>query len=153
MTLSPLPIFFILAAIGIAMRGQQKNIASKTKLAFSTPMRSQGLFIAMISGLTIEKIRMEIRSTVESLPFVQAVWGFGSYFRRETSRDIDLLVIVNCPIDELLHNTKTLRHAIAKLEDTFDQPIDLLIVTPTEFFERPLRDMDQLVMVYLADEK
>ncbi|WP_431523442.1 nucleotidyltransferase domain-containing protein [Mesorhizobium captivum] len=102
----------------------------------------------MISGNTTRKIRTEIRSILEGCSSFQSAWGFGSYFRGEAFKDVDILVVVDCERDKLLFLTRQLKAEVLNLERELGMIFDLLILTVREFAQRPLRDMDQMVLLY-----
>lgn len=85
---------------------------------------------------------------VEGVPAVEAVWGFGSYFRGEAYDDVDVLIVLRCSHEELTGQTRSLRSAFLIAERELKLQFDLLFLTPEEFSSRPLRDMDQLVPLY-----
>lgn len=90
----------------------------------------------------------EVCEVGRSHPDVEAIYGFGSFFRGEQHRDIDLLCVVTCERDELLANGVALRSCLSSLSDRRGEVVDLLIVNPAEFAEAPLRDMEELVVIY-----
>ena len=102
----------------------------------------------MTFGTTIGRTRTEIRSTVETFPSVVSAWGFGSHFRGEAFDDVDVLVILDCSRDAIVRLSNNLRVAFVELGGNLGVKFDLLILTPTEFALRPLRDMDQLTSIY-----
>lgn len=101
----------------------------------------------MTSGPTIRRIRTEIRSTLESYDRILSIWGFGSFFREEEFHDIDILVVVTALGEQLLSDSMAIRADLLSIERRVGIPIDALILTPTEFKSRPLRDMDELVRI------
>lgn len=101
----------------------------------------------MPSGPTTRRIRTEIRSTLERNDRIQSIWGFGSFFRGEGFRDIDILVVVTGSGAQLLADSKAIRADFLAVEMRLGIPIDPLILTTTEFESRPLRDMDELVRI------
>ncbi len=101
----------------------------------------------MISGTITRKIKTAIQSTVEGFSAVESVWGFGSFFRGDVYNDVDVLIVLSAPREELTELTSALRSAFIIVERDFNLKFDLLFLTPEEFSSRPLRDMDQLVLI------
>ena len=101
----------------------------------------------MISGRITRKIRMEIRSIIDECASIEEVWGFGSYFRGGCFNDVDILVIIDCERDRLMAMVRHLRERFLELGRELGLKLGLLILTPKEFAERPLRDMDQLILL------
>jgi predicted nucleotidyltransferase len=102
----------------------------------------------MISGPTIKKTKMEIRSTLKFCPFVQSAWGFGSFFRGSEFKDIDIVVVLRCPRGQILEYSKIVRYDMRAVGGSLGRQIDVLILTSSEFAERPLREADRLVLLY-----
>lgn len=101
----------------------------------------------MISGLITKRIRTEIRSTLEGRDRIRGIWGFGSFFRQHEFGDIDVLIVVAASGKQLLSDSKAIRALLLTIEIRVGISIDPLILTVTEFENRPLRDMDQLVRI------
>lgn len=104
-------------------------------------------------GPTIARIRTGIQSTVEAIPSVMSVWGFGSFFRNEAFNDVDILMVLLCPKELLVGHSKDVKGKLANLEGEIGVEFDVLILTPEEFESQPLRDMDQLVCIYQRPER
>ena len=102
----------------------------------------------MTSGTIIRETKTAIQSTVKDFLAVEAVWGFGSFFRCEAYNDVDVLIVLSVPHEELTELTSALRSAFMIAERDLALQFDLLFLTPEEFSSRPLRDMDQLVLLY-----
>lgn len=92
----------------------------------------------------------EIGSILTNFECIEGVWGFGSFFRSVIYNDIDLLVVVNCERGALLATSRTLRFAFDEMAAEIGVPLDLLVLTSREFQERPLREMNELVPLYVA---
>jgi predicted nucleotidyltransferase len=102
----------------------------------------------MISGLTIKRIKTEIQIILADSEFVASAWGFGSFFRSSKYNDIDVLVVVECDRNVLLNVSNAIRSAFSDLEASVGVSLDLLILTSREFMERPLIEMDRIVLLY-----
>lgn len=113
--------------------------------------RSPERSTATTFGDTCARIRAEIADILRSHHSVVSAWGFGSFFRGEPHRDIDILVVVAVPQDKLLDTARQLRATMLEVEQKHGSPIDLLILTEAEFESRPLRSMSELVQIPITD--
>lgn len=95
-------------------------------------------------------IKREILCISTSLHSVSAVYGFGSFFRGATYDDIDLIVVLSCDWRDILLVSTPLRTAIHKLGERLGVKFDLTVLTLPEFAERPIRDMNELALIYSA---
>lgn len=94
-----------------------------------------------------EQTKVAIAEILSPHPSVLSAWGFGSFFRGEGHHDIDVLVVVAVTQDRLLDTAREVRAALIEIEQMIGVPLDLLILTESEFESGPLRDMDQLVRI------
>jgi len=102
----------------------------------------------MITGVTTSEIKKEIRCIITAgQRNVLAVFGFGSHFRGESYRDIDILVVLKPKCGPLLPTYYSLKRALEELSEHLGVAIDLTVLTWEEFADRPLRDMDSLVEI------
>jgi predicted nucleotidyltransferase len=93
-------------------------------------------------------MRTEILREAEGLEGIAALYGMGSYFRGEASyRDIDLVIVVDCARADLLAKGHEIRRSFVNLGERLGVAFDLTILTPREFAEKPLRDMDALELL------
>jgi hypothetical protein len=99
----------------------------------------------MTTGLTIEKMGMEIRSIIIELPDVDAAFGFGSFFRNQPFHDVDVLVVLKPGCCSNLRVYYELQGCFRELGLRFEVCIDFTVLTSREFSERPLIDMDSLI--------
>ena len=97
------------------------------------------------------RVRAVIAERLRRHSSVLSVWGFGSFFRGERHHDIDVLVVVAVPQDRLLDTAREVRAALTEIEHTIGLPIDVLILTESEFESRPLRNMGELVCIVSAN--
>ena len=102
----------------------------------------------MTSGVTIAKTKTAIQTTSVKIEAILSVWGFGSFFRSKSFKDIDLLVVTDSSDDDLLQTSKAIRIAFRDVECELRVPLDITILTEREYDERPLREMDQLRRLY-----
>jgi hypothetical protein len=72
----------------------------------------------------------------------------GSYFKRSTFEDIDLVVVVDCQTTRLMESARLVRDTFCDLEQLAKTRLDLTIFTPSEFSSAPLRDMATLEPLY-----
>lgn len=90
----------------------------------------------------------EILGTLSTIDDVVSVWGFGSFFRGdERAKDIDLLAVVkrgNLNLEAI----RKIRKQFNKVGHKFGLNVDLTILTCSEFAEKPLREMDELVLLF-----
>jgi predicted nucleotidyltransferase len=102
----------------------------------------------MISGAIISTMTREILCTLSTINDVASVWGFGSFFRGdEGAKDIDLLAVVkrgNLNLEAI----RTIRKQFNQVGNKFGLNVDLTILTCSEFAEKPLREMDELVLLF-----
>lgn len=101
----------------------------------------------MTFGPTTRRIRTGIRFILDHCSGLQSVWGFGSYFRGDAFNDVDLLTVVDCDRAELVKMTRQVRERFLKMDRELGLTLHLLVLTAEEFSERPLRDMDELVLL------
>ncbi|MFJ3050768.1 nucleotidyltransferase domain-containing protein [Pseudomonas nitroreducens] len=86
---------------------------------------------------------------MSKLLYIDAVFGFGSFFRSEKYNDIDLAIIINCPREQQLENLNKIIDTSRSLSKEINIPIDITPFTRAEFAENPLREMSSLVTIYL----
>lgn len=94
---------------------------------------------------------MAIQSIASVETKLKAVYGFGSAFRGESFRDIDILAVVGDDQARRLDAYYELRAALEIAVEEYGRPIHLTMLTEPEFRSRPLRDMNQLVMVWRGE--
>jgi predicted nucleotidyltransferase len=89
----------------------------------------------------------EIRPIFTDRPEVFAIYGFGSFFRGESYRDIDLLVVLECEHQQVLDVFSAIRTEFILLGTRLKVQFDLTVLTKEEFAGKPLRDMDSLKVI------
>jgi len=98
---------------------------------------------------TIDAIVREIRCIFAEQTEVYAVFGFGSYFRREQPyRDIDVLVVLKPDRDQILPTFCRVKSDLEQMGKRMAVSLDLTFLKFEEFADRPLRDMDSLVDIF-----
>jgi predicted nucleotidyltransferase len=97
-------------------------------------------------------MKREILSITSICPDIQAVYGFGSFFRAEPYNDIDVLIVLRCNRIHILSAFKRIKAGFDKLGETQNVDFDLLVLTEAEFAEKPLRDMGSLIPIYFAPQ-
>ena len=97
-------------------------------------------------------MKRAIRNITFALPTIEGAYGFGSYFRSEVFSDVDVLIVLGGHSTERLRTFAHLREKFAELELELGVSFDLTILTPREFSERPLREMNSLVALVDPDE-
>jgi len=99
----------------------------------------------MNSGLTKNLIQTELAQSLTGIQQIDAVFGFGSYFRGEPFNDIDLALVFKEDCENVL---ETYELVLSRLKEATDRLGVRLHVTPftaREFQERPLREHALLV--------
>lgn len=133
---------------GYTQEAKEYCIDNKIGIYVSDEMSGDGG--KMSSGHTISEIKTEIRSIFTSLPEVSSVYGFGSFFRGEQHSDIDVMVVLSCDRQRILHVFDMLRKHIRLLGERLNVRFDLIVLTGDEFAEEPIRDMELLHLIYRA---
>lgn len=72
----------------------------------------------------------------------------GSFFRGHQYNDVDFVAVVESDNESLLNVGERIRRSLAEIEQELGAPVDVLILTTSEFQQQPLRDMSTLVPVY-----
>lgn len=91
---------------------------------------------------------MEIQSILLDSPdLFKEVYGFGSFFSKREFNDIDILGVSHRHSDPI-QTHKIFRCFRERIHNLFKVNVDFLIFTEDEFRDRPLRDMDQLVILF-----
>lgn len=106
----------------------------------------------MSTGHIANEIRTAIRSITSVEGQLDAVFGFGSFFRGEPFRDIDVLAVTSHANSELLPTYYLLMAALEPIAARAGCPVHLAMFTPNEFGSRPLRDMHELQLLWTASQ-
>jgi predicted nucleotidyltransferase len=95
---------------------------------------------------------MVIRSITSIERHLEAVFGFGSFFRGEPFRDIDILAVTSGQNTDTLLTYYLLSDALEPIAVRAGHPVHLTMFTPDEFSARPLRDMHELKPLWRVGE-
>lgn len=79
---------------------------------------------------------------------LETVYGFGSAFRNEPFRDIDILAVVKDGPTVALDTYYALRTSLENATRMYGAPIHLTMLTEVEFASRPLRCMNALTPLW-----
>lgn len=93
-----------------------------------------------------------MRSITSIERHLDAVFGFGSFFRGEPFRDIDVLAVTSHENTETLRTYYLVSDALGPISVRAGCPVHLMVLTPDEFSARPLRDMDELQPLWKAGD-
>ncbi|WP_369406449.1 nucleotidyltransferase domain-containing protein [Candidatus Thiosymbion oneisti] len=110
-------------------------------------MKCQGRYGVIDTGLTIKKIKKEIQSTLTG-DDIYGVWGFGSFFREERYNDIDILIVVKPGSKNALGEYYESKKRLDEISEKIGVPIDMTFLTYTEYCERPLLEMNNLLTIF-----
>lgn len=103
----------------------------------------------MNTGITRSQIEAQLRDLMRELENVDALYGFGSFFRSTEYNDIDLVVVISCSRHEQVRAYEEIIEACAPLSRRIGARFDITPLTPTEFVEKPLYEMQNLVPIYI----
>ena len=102
----------------------------------------------MNTGLTIKKIKTEIQSIFIKQPDIFGVYGFGSFFRSQEYKDIDLLLVSKNNSLSPLNTYYCAKPKLDELSKKIGVEIDITFLTYSEYLGKPLLEMDNLVTIY-----
>jgi len=103
----------------------------------------------MNTGITKSQIKAQLRDLMRGLKNVDALYGFGSFFRASEYNDIDLVVVISCCRHEQLRIYEEIKKACGPISKRIGVWFDITPLTPSEFAEEPLREMKSLVPIYI----
>lgn len=104
------------------------------------------------TGRIANEIRTAIRATIFIEEQLDAVFGFGSFFRGEPFREIDVLAVTSHANTELLPTYYLLMSALEPISARAGCPVHLVMFTPDEFGTKPLRDMHALQLLWATSQ-
>jgi predicted nucleotidyltransferase len=102
----------------------------------------------MNSGLTKNWIRTELSQKLTGMSEVEAVFGFGSFFRDEAFGDVDLAVVFREDCDDTLSAFEQVLERLKTVDEVLGLHLDVIPFTAKEFKSRPLREHAQLVPLF-----
>jgi predicted nucleotidyltransferase len=91
---------------------------------------------------------MAIQSITSVESRLEAVYGFGSAFRGEPFRDIDILAVVKAEPSVALDTFYDLRIALENATTIYGAPVHLTMLTEVEFASKPLRCMNAMTLLW-----
>lgn len=98
-------------------------------------------------------MKREIRSTSLLAGDVIGVFGFGSFFRNEPFRDVDVLIVVEENISTLANRSNRIRELFIAAGAELSVIFDVKIFTLIEFVGKPLINMGDLVDIVPISER
>lgn len=101
----------------------------------------------MIIGIIRKKIKTAIQLRLEGKSEIFGVFGFGSFFRRDSFNDIDLLVVVDDHCDYPLQVFYDVKNILDDIGLEFGIAIDITYLSYSEYSRKPLRESDNLVPI------
>jgi predicted nucleotidyltransferase len=110
----------------------------------TSPTKCQELFGATNIGPIASAIRTAIRSITSVEKELEAVYGFGSFFKGKRFNDIDLLAVAVSDNSMPLSTFYKLSSALKSVEVLAKAPVHITLLTSAEYLSRPLRDMNEL---------
>ena len=102
----------------------------------------------MNTGLTKSQIESEVLRAVAGESQIEAVFGFGSFFRGEAFTDVDLAIIFTEDCSDTLAVYEQLIPNLKLAQDSLGVRFDITPLTVSEFRQRPLRDQNRLVLLF-----
>lgn len=105
-------------------------------------------FLKPTTGYRQVRLAKAARKAGSAFRRIQSVWGFGSAFRNGSFSDIDLLVVLLSGPSSLARDARHAKYILNVKVPRWHVPIDILVVTDREKRECPLRDMDQLELLF-----
>lgn len=78
---------------------------------------------------------------------VVGIFGFGSFFRGEPYRDVDILVVVESDVLVLAALASSVIEKFKNLECAMEVKFDVKVFTRVEFSGRPLMNMGEIVEI------
>ena len=99
----------------------------------------------MNSGITKNLIQIELARSLTDIPQIDAVFGFGSYFRGQPFNDVDLAVVFKEDCEDALAVFELVLSRLKESENRLGVHLDITPFTAKEFRERPLREHALLV--------
>ncbi len=86
----------------------------------------------------------EIASIITEVE-IDAIYGFGSFFRSDVFSDIDIVIVCNSKIEKLADTHRKIGGLLGFISSKIGIPIDFTLLTHREFDSRLLREHDALI--------
>ena len=99
----------------------------------------------MNSGLTKNLIQIELVRSLSGIHQIEAVFGFGSYFRGQPFNDVDLAVVFKENCEDTLAVFELVLSRLKESDNQLQVHLHITPFTAKEFRERPLREHATLV--------
>jgi predicted nucleotidyltransferase len=114
---------------------RQRRSVTKIELESTMQEVSPQLFGVIDTGMSREEMAQTVVNILTKVPRAKAVYGFGSFFRGEAFRDIDLVLVVDAAGAQLMHSAAQARDQLRALSNSFNVPFDLTVFTASEMAE------------------
>jgi predicted nucleotidyltransferase len=102
----------------------------------------------MNSGLTKSRIKNELAHSLKGISEVEAVFGFGSYFRDEPFDDVDLAVVFTDACENSLAVYELLVSRLRAADIRLGVHFHVTPFTGKEFKQKPLREHNTLIRLF-----
>lgn len=102
----------------------------------------------MTTGPTRSLIERELQLIASQQVGVQAIYGFGSFFRSNVFSDIDIVLVFTSDCEDTLGVFEAFLERVSLLGQYVNTRFDVTPLTTTEFMRKPLRESDSLVPIF-----
>lgn len=109
--------------------------------------------VRIITGPMIAIISKQVLEACSNLSSIVGAYGFGSFFRDEHYNDIDITFVTDSHDIMLLQTYDELKRILEKLGGQLSVTFDFLLFTEDEFLEQPLREMNNLTLLFKRNSK
>src|ERR1700741_3774335 len=99
----------------------------------------------MSSGITKNLLQTELTQSLSGITQIEAVFGFGSYFRGEPFNDIDLVLVFKEGSENTLETYELVLSRLKEVTARLGVRLHVTPFTANEFQQRPLREHALLV--------
>lgn len=114
-----------------------------------SPTKCRERFGPLSIGLITGVISTAVQSITSVESRLEAVYGFGSAFRDELFSDIDILAVAKDGPILALDTFYVLKAALHGATKIYGAPVHLTMLTEIEFASRPLRHMNEIILLWL----
>lgn len=91
---------------------------------------------------------MAVQSIISVEKELEALYGFGSFFRGESFNDIDLLAVASLGNSNTLLTFYKVSSALEPIGVKAQAPVHVTLLTFSEYLSRPLRNMNELKLLW-----